>query len=114
VGIWLGNYVQLQNEITYFNFKLERLVETEEEKLRVSKEIKIREQQAKEFLLLVDSFVGLERDIILKIYVEHKKYREIAEELNFSINYIKLKVVEIKRSIKLAERLLGERNKEIK
>ena len=108
MSIWLGNYVELQNEITYFKFKLERLVKTEKEKLRVSKEIKIREQQAKEFLLLVDSLEGLERNIILKIYVEGKKYKEIAEESNFSINYVKLKVIEIKRSIKLAERLLGE------
>lgn len=113
MSIWLGNYVQLQNEISWFKFQLERLVETEEEKIRLSKEITIREQQAKEFLLLVDSLVGIEQDIILKIYVDGKKYREIAEEMGFSINYIKLKVVEIKRSIKIAERLLVERDKEI-
>lgn len=113
MAIWLGDYVNLQNEITFYKFKLKRLVETEEEKLRVSKEINTREQQAKEFLLLVDSLEGLERNIILKIYVEGKKYREIAEELNFSLNYIKLKVDEIKRSIKFAERLLVVRDKEI-
>lgn len=111
--IWLGNYVQLQNEINYLNFKLKRLVETEEEKLRVCKEIKVREQRTKEFRLIVDSLEGVEREIILSLYVEGKKPREIAEESKFSLNYIRHKIDGINRSIKFAEKILSVRNKEI-
>lgn len=112
MGLWLGDYVQLQNEIDYFKFALS-LNSSEEENNSATEEIQKREQQAKEFRSIVNVLEGTERTIFLKKYVEGKKQREIAEELNLSKNYINVKAVEVKHKIEFAIRLLGEREKEI-
>lgn len=113
MGLWFGDYVQLKSEIDYFNFSLKRLARTEEEKLRTSEEIRVREQQAKQFLSIADALDGIERTIFLKKYVEGKKQREIAEELNLSRNYIRSKVTEINNKIQFVSKLLEERDEEI-
>lgn len=113
MGLWVGNYPDLRTQIEYLNFKLNRLDKTEEEKLQTIEEIKICEQQSKDFLSISNVLEGIERTIFLKRYVELKRPREIVEELNISCNYFKNKSNEIANKIKFAERLLDERDKQI-
>lgn len=50
-------------------------------------------------ILLINTFKGIESQILKKKYVEGKTLEEIAEELNYSYSHIKAKHAELRRRL---------------
>lgn len=109
---WLKDYQELENQILYLkwnrnksklelerwvsgdlsNIRLEknsRSAQLEEKIMLLEKEINFLIEQKKETTTLIESFGGLDNDIIRLKYVEGKTLEEISEDLSYSYSYIK-------------------------
>lgn len=119
---WLSDYRKLLQEIDYLEFNLERNQKElkrwvsgdlkgvkleadsfgsriEENIKRIKEELAYKQHQAVEFYQMLGTFEGLENKILFMRYIECKSFSEIAEELNYSVGYIRTKHAEIKRCI---------------
>ncbi|MED3801597.1 DUF1492 domain-containing protein [Lysinibacillus xylanilyticus] len=125
---WLRDYQQIEDEITYLEYNLERsqkelkrwvsgdlagvklTAESDGAKLedrieRIEKELQIKLTEQKNFMELISNFSGLNHKILKMKYVDGMTLEEIAEELNYSASYIYKKHAEIAKMIKFAHEI---------
>ncbi len=125
---WLRDYQQIEDEITYLEYNLERsqkelkrwvsgdlagvklTAESDGAKLegrieRIEKELQIKLTEQKNFMKLISNFSGLNHKILKLKYVDGMTLEEIAEELNYSASYIYKKHAEIAKMIKFAHEI---------
>ncbi|MFJ7890040.1 DUF1492 domain-containing protein [Lysinibacillus xylanilyticus] len=125
---WLRDYQQIEDEITYLEYNLERsqkelkrwvsgdlagvklTAESDGAKLedrigRIEKELQIKLTEQKNFMELISNFSGLNHKILKMKYVDGMTLEEIAEELNYSASYIYKKHAEIAKMIKFAHEM---------
>lgn len=124
---WLEDFQTLSQQIDYLDYKLDR-EETElnryvsgdlggrimhpesiasglEERIElIKKEILFKKGQMAKLMKLIDTFSGLENNIIKLKYIDGMKLEEIAEELSYSESHIKKKHAELVRCIKFIEK----------
>lgn len=119
---WLKDYQELDEEIAYLKWNIRKtkfeLIRWEEGDLskvfleRDSKgsQVEVNIDKLEELLndkihmqeslvVLINTFKGIESQILKKKYVDGKTLEAIAEELNYSYGHIKLKHAELKRRL---------------
>lgn len=124
---WLEDFQTLSQQIDYLDYKLEReqielnrhiegdlggrimhpesiSSELEERIELLEKEILFKKGQMKKLMNLINTFSGLENNIIKLKYIDGMKLEEIAEELSYSESHIKKKHAELVRCIKFVEK----------
>lgn len=119
---WLKDYQELDEEIAYLKWNVRKTklelsrweegdlskvflerdskgsqVEVNIDKIEELLNEKIETQ--KSLVVLIDTFKGMESQILKKKYVEGKTLELIAEELNYSYSHIKAKHAELKRRL---------------
>lgn len=123
---WLKDYQQLEQDIDYLYYQLERnehelkrwtsgdllkvrlnensiaagLEETIE---KIKEEIVYKEEQKEKLIQLVNTFKGLDNKIIKLKYIDGMTLEQIAEELSYSASHIRKRHAEIARTIKFVE-----------
>jgi len=126
---WLKDYRKLEDEIAYLEFNLERTkrelkrwenssdlgkykLEAESLGANVEERIDAIEYELAhnindlyELKKLICTFSGLEYKILFRKHVEGKTLECIANELNYSTNYIKMKHANIMRMMQYAEKV---------
>lgn len=126
---WLRDYRKLEEEITYLEFNLERtkrelnrweniydlgkyklvpesLGANVEEKIEaIEYELAHKLNDIHELKKLINTFSGLEYKILYRKHVEGKTLECIANELNYSTNYIKIKHANIMKMMQYAEKV---------
>ncbi|WP_257143213.1 hypothetical protein [Bacillus cereus] len=125
---WLKEYQELEGEIEYIAFNLQRskrelkhwvsgdlqdvrlTVESEGAKIEqrvevIEYELAHKMNEMHDLKNLIDTFKGLEHQIMYGKYVEGKRLDEIAVELNYSTQYIYNKHAEIKSKFKYSNAL---------
>lgn len=125
---WLKDYQQIEDEITYLEYNLERsqkelkrwvsgdlagvklTAESDGAKLeerieRIEKELQIKLTEQKNFMELISNFSGLNHKILKLKYVDGMTLEEIAEDLNYSASYIYKKHAEIAKMIRFAHEI---------
>ncbi len=88
MNLWIGDYLELSNEIHYLKFKLtdDQLTtkQHKETQLKLDKRLK----RENEFKVIINSFEDLESKILKMKYIEGMTLSKIAEELGYNYNYI--------------------------
>lgn len=125
---WLRDYQQIQEEIAYLEYNLERSqkelkrwvngdlvgvrltadsdgAKLEERIERIDRELQVKLLEQKDFLELINRFSGLNHKILKLKYVDGMTLEEIAEILNYSASYIYKKHAEIAKMIKFAHEI---------
>lgn len=124
---WLKDYQEVVQKIAYLEMNLERSrkelnrwisgdlakykltaesdgAKLEERIAAIEYELAHKENDLREMKKLIASFGGLENQIIYKKYIEGMTLEKIAEELNYSTQYIYNKHAQMKRLVEFAER----------
>lgn len=124
---WLKDYQEIEQEIAYLEMNLERSrkelsrwvsgdlakykltaesdgAKLEERIAAIEYELAHKENDLQDMKNLIASFGGLENQIIYKKYIEGMTLEKIAEDLNYSTQYIYNKHSQIKRLVSFAER----------
>lgn len=125
---WLRDYQQIEDEIAYLEYNLERsqkelkrwisgdlasiklTAESDGAKLeerieRIERELQIKLGEQNNFMSLINNFSGLNHKILKFKYVDGMTLEEIAEVLNYSASYIYKKHAEIAKMIKFAHEI---------
>ncbi|MGA3603157.1 hypothetical protein [Lysinibacillus agricola] len=125
---WLRDYQQIEDEIAYLEYSLERTqkelkrwvsgdlagvkltaesdgAKLEERIERIERELQIKLTEQKSFMELISKFSGLNHKILKLKYVDGMTLEEIAEDLNYSASYIYKKHAEIAKMIKFAHEI---------
>lgn len=123
---WLRDYRKLEEEIVYLEFNLDRSkrelkrwvggdlsnlkLTTESNGARLEEIIEAAEYELAhkmndvfDLKKLINTFSGLEYKILYRKHVEGKTLEVIANELNYSTNYIKMKHATIMRMMQYAD-----------
>ena len=130
---WLKDYRKLEEEIAYLEFNLDRTkrelsrwenvsdlgkYKLEAESLGASVEEKIevieyelghKLNDLNELKKLISTFDGLEYKILYKKHVEGMTLEEIAIELNYNTNYIRIKHANIMRMMRYADKVTSKK-----
>lgn len=116
---WLKDYQELEEQILYYKWNLNksklelnrwingdlsnvrlnnksRSSSLEEKIEKISNELTLLNQDKEEMLLLIQTFKGLENEIVRMKYIEGMKLEEIAEEVGYSESYVRKKHAEIR------------------
>ncbi|MEK5081161.1 hypothetical protein MKX73_19740 [Solibacillus sp. FSL W7-1436] len=124
---WLKDYQELEQGIAYLEMNLERSrnelerwvngdlakykltaesdgAKLEERIAAIEYELAHKVNDLQDMKNLISSFGGLENQIIYKKYIEGMTLEKIAEDLNYSAQYIYNKHSQIKRMVSFAER----------
>lgn len=119
---WLKDYQELDEQILYLKwnlnkskFELNRWVYGDLADVRIEKnsrssmleeniqkienEIEILEEQRQEMLAIINSFKGIDNEIIRKKYVEGCSLEIIAEEIGYSASYVRQRHAEIRKTL---------------
>lgn len=119
---WLKDYQELDEQILYLKWnlnksklELDRWVNGDLAKVRLEKnsrsssleeniekiecEIELLEEQRKEMLTIIHSFKGVDNDIVRLKYIEGLTLDELAEEVGYSVSYIRQRHAEIRKTI---------------
>lgn len=125
---WLLDYQQIEDEIAYLEYNLERSqkelkrwvtgdlarvkltaesdgAKLEERIKRIERELQVKLVEQKKILDLIGKFSGLNHKILKLKYVDGMTLEEIAEVLNYSASYIYKKHAEIAKMIKFAHEI---------
>lgn len=129
---WLKDYRKLEEEIAYLEFNLNKTkhelnrwesvydlgkyrLEKESQGAKVEEKIEAIEYELAhklndlhDFKKLICTFSGLEYKILYRKHIEGKTLEIIANELNYSTNYIKMKHAEIMRMMRYAEKVTSK------
>lgn len=124
---WLKDYQETEERIAYLKWNIRRtkyelerwenssdlgkvfLVKESkgskvEEALELSEnELIFQEEMQASLLILINTFKGLENQILKMKYVEGKSLEFIAEEMNYSAGYIRQKHAELRRRLNFIE-----------
>lgn len=71
----------------------------EENIQKIENEIEILEEQRQEMLAIINSFKGIDNEIIRKKYVEGCSLEIIAEEIGYSASYVRQRHAEIRKTL---------------
>lgn len=116
---WLKDYQEIEEQILYLkwnlnksklernrwvygdlsNVKLEkdsRSSKLEENIPKIEQEIILLEKQKKEMLTIIQSFKGIENEIVKMKYVDGLSLEQISEKIGYSTSYIRKKHAEIR------------------
>lgn len=119
---WLKDYQELEDQLLYLrwnlnkskleldrwvsgdlsNVRLEknsRSASLEESIVKMEQEICSLEAQKKEMLTIINSFKGIDNEIIKKKYIDGYSLEGIAEELGYSSSYVRQRHAEIKKTL---------------
>ncbi|MCD5001194.1 sigma-70 family RNA polymerase sigma factor [Enterococcus saccharolyticus] len=119
---WLKDYQDLDNQIVYLKWNLNksklelnrwiygdlsgvrleknsRASSLEENIVKIEQEIELMQEQQTEMLAIIESFKGIENDIVRMKYIEGLKLEEIAEEIGYSASYTRKKHAEIRSKL---------------
>jgi len=119
---WLKDYQELDGQIVYLkwnlnksrlernrwvygdlqNVRLEknsRASSLEENIAKIEQEIELLEEQRTEMLAIINSFTGIDNEIIKKKYIDGCSLDVIAEEIGYSASYVRQRHAEIKKTI---------------
>jgi len=120
---WLKDYQDSEEKITYLKwnirktkYELERWEDSsdlgkiflikeskgskvEENLVFLEKELIFQEEMQASLLILINTFKGLENQILKMKYVEGKSLEAVAEELNYSHGHIRQKHAELRRRL---------------
>ncbi|AUB52017.1 hypothetical protein EM4838_03060 [Enterococcus mundtii] len=119
---WLKDYQELDEQILYLKWNLNksklelsrwvygdladvrieknsRSSMLEENIQKIENEIEILEEQRKEMLAIINSFKGIDNEIIRKKYVEGCSLEIIAEEIGYSASYIRQRHADIRKTL---------------
>lgn len=119
---WLKDYQELDEQILYLkwnlnksrleldrwvngdlaNVRLEknsRSSSLEENIEKIERELKLLEEQKQEMLTIIQSFKGVDNDIVRLKYIEGLTLDELAEEIGYSASYIRQRHAEIRKTI---------------
>ncbi|ROX83690.1 hypothetical protein EGW35_05620 [Enterococcus durans] len=119
---WLKDYQELDEQILYLKWNLNksklelnrwvygdladvriekdsRSSMLEENIQKIENEIEILEEQRKEMLAIINSFKGIDNEIIRKKYIEGCSLEIIAEEIGYSASYIRQRHAEIRKTL---------------
>ncbi len=125
---WLKDYQQLENDIEYLEYKLlktERELarweggnlshikleseskgsQVEESITSIKEEIEYKQNQMLEIVRVISKFKGLDNQILKLKYVDGFTLEYIAEELNYSAQYIRMRHAEMIRALRLIEEM---------
>ncbi|PRT07957.1 transcriptional regulator [Bacillus wiedmannii] len=124
--VCLKNHQILEEEITYLEYKLNRIhaelkrqskwgkdilsidtgnEETEKIMDQLKKKLTFKKEQLQQLVDILSNFKNLEQQILKLKYIDGMTLEGIGAKLNYSTHYIKVKHAEIMRRIKFAERL---------
>lgn len=130
---WLKDYRKLEEEIAYLEFNLDRTkrelsrwenvsdlgkykLEAESLGANVEEKIEVIEYELahklndlNELKKLISTFDGLEYKILYKKHVEGMTLEEIATELNYNTNYIRIKHANIMRMMRYADKVTSKK-----
>lgn len=132
---WLKDYQELDEQLLYFRWNLNksrielnrwqtgdlskikldknsRSAKLEENIEKLKAEIERLEQNKKEVLQFMDTFEGVENQIIKLKYIDGHTLEEIAEEIGYSTSYIQKKHSEIKNIINFINKYEVDLNEE--
>lgn len=119
---WLKDYQELDEQILYLKWNLNksklelnrwvygdladvrieknsRSSMLEENIQKIENEIEILEEQRKEMLAIINSFKGIDNEIIRKKYVDGCSLEIIAEEIGYSASYVRQRHAEIRKTL---------------
>ncbi|MBO1087632.1 hypothetical protein [Enterococcus hirae] len=119
---WLKDYQELDEQILYLKWNLNksklelnrwvngyladvrieknsRSASLEENIQKIENEIEILEEQRKEMLAIINSFKGIDNEIIRKKYVESCSLEIIAEEIGYSTSYVRQRHADIRKTL---------------
>lgn len=119
---WLKDYQELDEQILYLKWNLNksklelnrwvygdladvrieknsRSSMLEENIQKIENEIEILEEQRKEMLAIINSFKGIDNEIIRKKYVEGCSLEIIAEEIGYSASYVRQRHADIRKTL---------------
>ena len=119
---WLKDYQELEEQILYLkwnlnksNLELRRWTSGDLSNVRLEKnsrsssleenigkivnEIALLETQKEELILLIESFKGVENEIVKMKYIQEMNLEDIAEETGYSASYIRKKHAEIRSKL---------------
>ncbi|EMF0063390.1 hypothetical protein PGC07_002557 [Enterococcus hirae] len=119
---WLKDYQELDEQILYLKWNLNksklelnrwvygdladvrieknsRSSMLEENIQKIENEIEILEEQRQEMLAIINSFKGIDNEIIRKKYVEGCSLEIIAEEIGYSASYVRQRHAEIRKTL---------------
>lgn len=119
---WLKDYQELDEQILYLKWnlnksklELDRWVNGDLASVRLEKnsrssslennickieqELILLEEQRKEMLTIIHSFKGVDNDIVRLKYIEGLTLDELAEEVGYSVSYIRQRHAEIRKTI---------------
>ncbi|UDM70153.1 hypothetical protein [Vagococcus fluvialis] len=119
---WLKDYQELEEQILYLrwnlnksnlelarwkggdlsNVRLEknsRASSLEEKISKIYDEIRLLEKEQIELLHLVDSFKGVDNQIVKMKYIDDIPLEDIADEIGYSISYVRKRHTEIKKTL---------------
>ena len=119
---WLKDYQELDEQILYLKWNLNksklelnrwiygdladvyiernsRSSSLEENIQKIENELKLLNDQKKEMLLLIDSFSGIDNQIIKMKYIDGMKLEDIAEEIDYAPSYVRQRHAEIRKTL---------------
>ncbi|WP_422698911.1 hypothetical protein ACOX9P_09145 [Enterococcus durans] len=119
---WLKDYQELDEQILYLKWnlnksklELNRWVEGDLANVRIEKnsrtssleeniqkienELELLNEQKEEMLLLIDSFSGIDNQIVKMKYVDQMSLEDIAEATRYSASYIRQRHAEIRKTL---------------
>ncbi|EME3566921.1 hypothetical protein QUO84_001704 [Enterococcus faecium] len=119
---WLKDYQELDEQILYLKWNLNksklelsrwvygdladvrieknsRSSMLEENIQKIENEIEILEEQRQEMLAIINSFKGIDNEIIRKKYVKGCSLEIIAEEIGYSASYVRQRHAEIRKTL---------------
>ncbi|QQU10624.1 RNA polymerase sigma factor sigma-70 region 4 domain-containing protein [Enterococcus hirae] len=119
---WLKDYQELDEQILYLKWNLNksklelnrwvngdladvrieknsRSSMLEENIQKIENEIEILEEQRQEMLAIINSFKGIDNEIIRKKYVEGCSLEIIAEEIGYSASYVRQRHADIRKTL---------------
>ncbi|RXA88790.1 hypothetical protein EQ868_05615 [Enterococcus hirae] len=123
---WLKDYQELEEQILYLKWNLNksklelmrwvsgdlanvrieknsRSSSLEENIKRIECEIELLEIQKEEMVLLIESFTGIDNQIVKMKYVDQMNLEEIAEATGYSDSYIRKRHSEIRKTLQFVD-----------
>lgn len=119
---WLKDYQELDEQILYLKWNLNksklelnrwvngdladvrieknsRSASLEENIKKIENELRLLNEQKEEMLLLIDSFSGIDNQIIKMKYIDGMKLEDIAEEIDYAPSYVRQRHAEIRKTL---------------
>ncbi|MFC0233937.1 hypothetical protein ACFFIF_08045 [Vagococcus entomophilus] len=124
---WVKDYKDLKKQINYLNWNLNRstlelkrgevgeirsvnfenknrLEELQQDIAKITSEIKRLKRDKQEMVRLIDTFEGVDNKIIKLKYIDGMTLEDVAQEIGYSISYVRKRNTEINKIIKFFDK----------